>query len=95
MKLLWVAFCITPSAEATAKISISLMLIRVATSKNWKIFYYSLIILMTLTTVATLFAVLLSCKPIGLLWNPSLQGHCDLGELQVVVYIQGGESCFH
>ena len=45
-------------------------------------------------TVATLFAILLSCRPIGILWDPPLDGNCDVGERTIVIYIQGGESLF-
>lgn len=94
MKILWIGFCVTPSAEATAKISITIMLMRITTSAKWKYFFVSLITLMIMITIASLFAILMSCWPIQLLWDPTLQGHCNVLERTVVIYIQGGESSF-
>ena len=91
LKLLWVGFCITPSAEATAKISITLMLIRITTSTRWKCFFYTLIVSFIMITIATLIGILCSCKPVGLLWDLSLKGRCNIGERTVIIYIQGGE----
>lgn len=64
LKLLLIGYCITPSAEATAKISISIVLMRVTTSSKWKYFFTTLIVLLILITIATLFATLMSCWPI-------------------------------
>lgn len=91
LKILWIGFCITPSAEATAKISITIMLMRMTTSTKWKYFFMSLIALMIMITIASLFAIMLSCWPIQLLWDPSLHGHCNVLERTVVIYTQGGE----
>ena len=90
LRLLWSALCMTPSAEATAKISISVMLIRITTSIRWKRFFYTLIILFILITIVTLFGVLLPCRPIALLWDPSVAGSCDGAAEAWIFYIQGG-----
>ena len=94
LKFLWVGFCITPSAEATAKISISIMLMRVTTSVKWRWFFISLIVSFIMITIASLFAVVLSCQPIELLWGSPVKGQCNLLERTVVIYIQGGKSLF-
>ncbi|MCJ1229370.1 hypothetical protein MMC12_006036 [Toensbergia leucococca] len=89
LKLMWVSFCIIPCAEATAKISGSLMLIRITTSAKWKWFFYTLIVLIIFMTIIKVFAILFSCRPIGRLWDASLEGHCDVAERTIVIYIQG------
>ncbi len=90
LKFLWIGFCITPSAEATAKISISLMLIRITTSARWKCFFYTLIVSSIMITIISLISIC-SCRPVELLWDPSLKGRCDVEERTVVIFIQGGE----
>ena len=45
-------------------------------------------------TIATLLEALLSCRPIGLLWDSSLESHCDAEAIIVMTYIQGGEYSF-
>ena len=92
LKLLWTALCITPSAEATAKISITVMLIRITTSKKWKTFLYTLIVLFILITIVTLFGVLLPCRPIEVLWDRSAKGSCNRLAEAVIFYIQGGKD---
>ena len=92
LKFLWVGFNITPSAEATAKISITIMLMRITTSKRWKWFFSTLIVLIILITIASLLTILLSCHPIELLWDPSISGSCNAYERTVDIYIQGGKS---
>ena len=92
LKYLWIAFCITPSAESTAKISISLMLMRITISARWKWFFYILIASSIIVTIGSLLDVLLSCKPVGLLWDSSLEGYCDIRARVIIIYIQGGES---
>ena len=91
LKLLWTALCITPSAEATAKISISVMLIRITTSIKWKRFFYTLIVLFVLITIVTLFGVLLPCRPVTLLWDRRVKGSCNTLAEAVIFYIQGGK----
>ena len=91
LKFMWTGFCITPSAEATAKISISLMLMRITTSAKWKWFFMSLITLTIMITLMILFAVLMSCWPVELLWDLTSDNGCDVLERTVVTYIQGGE----
>ena len=90
VKILWIGFQVTPSAEAAAKISITLMLIRITTSRTWRGFFYSLIAVNIMITIMTLFSILLSCKPIQLLWDPSVSGSCANYERTVDIYIQGG-----
>ncbi len=68
---------------------------RVTTSAKWKRFFTSLIIFFLMITIASLFAILMSCRPIGLLWDPLLEGHCDVRERTIVIYIQGGTFLFH
>ena len=91
IKLLWAGLCITPSAESAAKISITIMLMRVTTSAKWKWFFVFLITLMIMITIASLFAILMSCWPIQLLWDSTLDGHCNVLERTVDVYFQGSE----
>ncbi|KAL9608913.1 MAG: hypothetical protein Q9167_006269 [Letrouitia subvulpina] len=90
LRMLWVGFCFTPSAEATAKISITLMVMQFTISAKWKRFFISLITLMVLITVTILIALLLSCWPVQLLWDPSINGYCNPLERTVILYIQGG-----
>lgn len=92
VKMVWVGFQITPSAEAAAKISITIMLMRVTNSKRWKYFFIILIVLTIFITVASLYSLLLSCHPIQLLWDPSRHGACDTNERTVDIYIQGGKT---
>lgn len=91
LKMLWVGFQITPSAEATAKISITIMLMRITTSKRWKYFFYALIVLIIFITVASLYSIMLSCHPVQMLWDPSVPGTCDVLERTVDIYLQGGK----
>ena len=91
LKFLWVGFCITPSAESTAKISITLMLMRITISPRWKWFFHILIAASVIVTIASLLDVLLSCKPVGRLWDPSLEGHCNVKARTIIIYIQGGK----
>lgn len=95
LKLLWSALCMTPSAEATAKISISVMLIRITTSIQWKRFFHFLIVSFILITIVTLFSVLLLCRPLALLWDPSIKGECNHEAEAAVFYLQGGELPRH
>ena len=92
LKMLWIGFQVTPSAEATAKISITIMLMRITTSKKWHYFFSSLIILIILITIASLYSIMLSCHPVQLLWDPKRHGTCDADERTVDIYIQGGED---
>ncbi len=92
IKWLWIAFEVTPSAEVTAKISISLMLIHVTTNKKWKAFFYTLIVFGLITTIMCFCAVLFSCKPTKALWDPTIKGDCNAEARTVIIYIQGGES---
>ena len=91
LKLLWIAFCMTPSAEATAKISISLMLIRITTSTNWKRFFYVLIVFFMAVTIMCFFGIILSCMPIQSLWDLSVHGSCDIAERTGILYVQGSK----
>ena len=83
----------TPSAEAFAKISISLLLIRITTSKRWTWFFYSLIVLFVLVTIVTLFSDVFQCIPLAKLWDPMLAttGSCNRGAEISTAYLQGGE----
>lgn len=90
IEFLWITFCVSPSAEALAKISISLMLIRITTSTRWRLFLYFLIVLKALITATCLLVLLLSCTPIQLLWGVPVAGHCNTVLRTVFVYIQGG-----
>ena len=92
LKFLWVAFCFTPSAEATAKISITIMLMRITTSAKWMWFFISLITMMIMITIACLLSTLLSCPHVELLRDPTKTSHCTILGLTVMVYIQGGKS---
>ena len=92
IKWLWIAFQVTPSAEITAKISISLMLIRITTNRKWKIFLYTLIATGVMVTIMLMFAILLSCRPLVALWDASVKGTCTPHERAIAIYFQGGES---
>ena len=81
----------TPSAEATAKISISLMLIRITTSTKWKRFFYFLIVLFMSVTIMCFFGIILSCIPIQRLWDPSVAGSCNISERTGILYVQGSK----
>jgi len=91
MKLTWVAFQFTPSAEATGKISVAIMLMRVTTSKHWKRGFTVLIVLNVLINVGMMFSILMSCWPVQMLWDPMVPGHCNILQRNVMSYIQGGE----
>ena len=93
LKVFWAAMFMTPSAEAFAKISISLMLIRITTSKRWTWFFYSLIVLFVLVTIVTLFSDVFQCIPLAKLWDPMLAttGSCNRGAEISTAYLQGGE----
>lgn len=89
MKMLWVGFQITPSSEATAKISITIMLLRITPSKQWRWFFGFWIVLMILITVITLYSIMLSCHPVQLLWDPNVKGACGATARTVDIYLQG------
>lgn len=91
MKLVWIAFQFTPSAEATGKISVALLLMRVATNKYWKRFFIVLIALNVAINIGIMFSILMSCWPIQMLWDPMIPGHCNILQRDVMTYIQGGE----
>ena len=95
LKMLWIAFQITPSAEATAKISIAVSLMRITTSKRWKLFLSALIVLTIMITICTLFSILMSCWPIQLLRDLDPPGHCNTLERTVAIYFQGGRNLRH
>lgn len=88
--------CIIPCSEATAKFSITIMLMRITTSARWKRFFASLIAATVMITVAKFFGIIFSCWPIERLWDVgSAVGHCDVTERTVIIYIQGGKTvCF-
>ena len=91
LKMLWAAMFMTPSAEAFAKISISIMLIRITTSFRWKVFFYTLIGIFTSITVITLVADTTLCRPITLLWDYSGKGSCNTTAEAYTAYLQGGK----
>ena len=66
------------------------MVKRITTSRKWKIFLYTQIILFGLITFAIFVGVVGSCRPLGLLWDQTLEGSCDIEERTVLLYIQGG-----
>lgn len=92
LRMLWIGFCITPSAEALAKIAISIMLMKITVSIVWKRFFMTLIILMAIITVAIFFSVVFSCFPIQLLWDPTKDGYCRIRWRTILLYSQGGGS---
>ena len=83
----------TLSAEAFAKISITLMLIRITTSRRWTWFFYSLIVLFVLVTIVTLFSDVFQCVPLAKLWDPMLvrTGTCNRVSEISTAYLQGSE----
>lgn len=89
LRMLWIGFCITPSAEALAKISISIMLMKITVSSNWKRFFMTLIVLMAIITIAIFFSVVFSCFPIQRLWDSTRDGYCHILWRTVLLYIQG------
>jgi len=95
LKIFWAAMFMTPSAEAFAKFSITLMLIRITTSNRWTWFFYSLIGLFSAVTIVTLAADVTQCKPLAFLWDPLSypNGTCDRGAEISTAYLQGGKSC--
>lgn len=68
------------------------MLIRITTSKKWKIFLWTLIVLFILITIVTLFGVLLPCRPVEVLWDRTVKGSCNTLAEAVIFFIQGGKS---
>ena len=94
LKIFWAAMFMTPSAEAFAKFSITLMLIRITTSKRWTWFFYSLIGLFAAVTVVTTASDVSQCKPLAYLWDPLSHptGTCDRGAEISTAYLQGGQS---
>ncbi|MCJ1408465.1 hypothetical protein MMC19_002540 [Ptychographa xylographoides] len=97
LKIFWAAMFMTPSAEAFAKFSITLMLIRITTSKAWKIFFYTLIGLFSAVTIVTLAADVTQCKPLAYLWNPYAypDGTCDRGAEISTAYLQGVSAALY
>ena len=93
LKIFWAAMFMTPSAEAFAKFSITLMLVRITTSKRWAWFFYSLIGLFSAVTIVTLAADVTQCKPLGFLWDPLSypNGTCDQSAEISTAYLQGGK----
>lgn len=91
LRIFWAAMFMTPWAEAFAKISISIMLIRITTSRKWKLFFSTLIVIFLLITVITMVTDLTSCRPITLLWDFSSKGSCDSTAELYMAYLQGGE----
>jgi len=92
MKLVWVAFQFTPSAEALGKISVALMLMRITTSKKWKYFLSGLIVLDVGFNIGMMFSILMACWPVTMLWDPTVPGHCNLAQRNVMTYFQGGSA---
>jgi hypothetical protein len=92
MKLVWIAFQFTPSAEATGKISVAFLLMRVTTNKYWKTFFVTLIVLNILINIGMMFSILMSCWPVRMLWDPRVSGHCNIKERNIMSYVQGGMS---
>lgn len=89
--MFWIAMFITPFAEAFAKISISIMLLRITTSAKWKWFFYSLIILFSMVTVATFLTDVSIAQPINMLWDPRVKGRYNKNVTAALAYVQGGE----
>lgn len=92
MKLVWIAFQFTPSAEATGKISVAFMLMRITTSRYWKLFFIVLITLNIGINIGMMFSILMSCWPVQMLWNPMIPGHCNIHERNAMSYVQGGKQ---
>jgi len=94
LKILWAGMFMTPSAEAFAKFSITLMLVRITTSKRWAYFFYTLIGLFAAVTIVTLAADVTQCKPLAFLWDPLSHptGSCDQAAEISTAYLQGGKS---
>ena len=91
LQAFWAALFLTPSAEALAKFSISVMLIRITTSKRWKIFYYSLIASFGAIAIITLVVDLTTCSPVALLWDTNAMGNCHRKGETTIAYLQGGQ----
>ncbi|KAL8784333.1 MAG: hypothetical protein Q9213_004042 [Squamulea squamosa] len=92
MKLTWIAFQLTPAAEATGKMSVAIMLMRITTSKHWKWGFMVLIVLNVLINTGMMFSILMSCWPVQMLWNPKVPGHCNILQRNVMAYIQGSST---
>ena len=90
IKLVWMAFQFTPTAEATGKISVAIMLMRVTTSKKWKTFFMALSVWNIAIGIGIMFSILMTCWPIQMLWDPRVPGHCNFVQRNVISYIQGG-----
>lgn len=91
MKMFWIAMFITPFAEALAKFSISIMLVRITTSAKWRWFFHSLVILFTGVTLATFLTDTTIAQPIQMLWDPRVQGRYNKNVTAALAYVQGGE----
>ncbi|MCJ1313091.1 hypothetical protein MMC25_006768 [Agyrium rufum] len=89
LKIFWAAMFMTPSAEAFAKFSISLMLIRITTNRIVAAFLYTCIGLFAAVTVVTLFSDTLQCVPLAVLYNPLVKGTCNRGAEIATAYLQG------
>jgi len=92
MKLVWMAFQFTPTAEATGKISVAFLLMRITTSKKLKWFFYILIGINIGINIGMMFSILMTCWPVRMLWDPRVQGHCNIFQRNVMTYFQGGSA---
>jgi hypothetical protein len=91
MKLVWMAFQFTPTAEATGKISVAFLLMRITTSKKLKWFFFILIALNIGINIGMMFSILMTCWPVRMLWDPRVPGHCNIFQRDVMTYFQGGK----
>ncbi|KAF4629092.1 hypothetical protein G7Y89_g9060 [Cudoniella acicularis] len=74
---------------AMIKISMACMLLRIKTTKPWKIFLYSMIGLQIATAVAANCAQFLQCRPLAALWDPNTPDvKCwDVKSSQLSIYL--------
>jgi len=90
MKLTWIAFFFSPSAEGTGKISIALLVMRLTTNKHCKRFFVVFIVLHIAIAIGMSISMLITCRPIQMLWDPRITGYCSIKK-DVMGYIQGGK----
>ncbi|PVI01940.1 hypothetical protein DM02DRAFT_486339, partial [Periconia macrospinosa] len=56
------------------KISVAIMLLRFKQERRWKLFLYSLILVLLAGTIAICFISLLQCRPLAIMWDPKIVG---------------------
>lgn len=76
LKLNFITQLIYLWAITTVKISIALFLLRIAPSKTYKRFLWGTIAFLLVYTTGSFFAIIFSCRPIHLLWYPTIKAVC-------------------